>query len=227
MIVNFFQDFSEIVAGTTTVSYGNCSNALIPRGTVPTFHRTLIDMYDMHSLTVPKMTHSDITHNIHTNDLSTPADALITNLPKHLIAVTTGDCIPVFLYDPTTKSIGIVHSGRRGLLQKITNKTILKMCEDFDIDLSSLVVQIGVHICKDCYEVGSDILEEFGIPCDTPKGYLNMQEILLDDLHSLNIKNIRTSPYCTLCSKDENQQNIFYSHRGKDPQRMLSFIGIL
>ncbi len=227
MIINFFQDFPEIVAGTTTVSYGNCSSSLIPKDTVPVFYQTLIDMYGMHDITVPKMTHSDITHNILTDDLSTPADALITQQRQRLIAVTTADCIPVFLYDPTTKSIGIVHSGRRGLLQKITNKTILKMCEDFGIDLSSLVVQIGAHICKDCYEVGNDILEEFGILCDTPKGYLNMQDILLDDLHSLNIKNIRTSDYCTLCSKDHNQQNIFYSHRRKDPQRILSFVGIL
>ncbi|MGL5955365.1 MAG: polyphenol oxidase family protein [Brevinema sp.] len=226
MIINFFQDFPEIIGGITTKIYGNCSNTLISNQQIPAFHQYLLDLYRMQTITTARITHSDITLNLNHDDLFSVSDALITNQVSQLIAVTTADCIPVFIYDPKTHSIGIVHSGRRGLKQKITLNTIKKMIDDFRIDPRTLLIQIGPHICSNCYEVGAEILAEFQISPTTQ--YLPMEEILIKDLQSFNIslEHIRKSPYCTLCSKDAQGNPLFFSHRRKDPERMLSFVGI-
>ncbi|MGL4676145.1 MAG: polyphenol oxidase family protein [Brevinema sp.] len=226
MIIDFFQDFPELIAGITTKVYGNCSNTLIKNKIVPTFHQYLLDFYRIKTITTARLIHSDITLNINQDILSCSADALITNQVDQLIAVTTADCIPVFIYDPMTVSIGIVHSGRKGLKQQITLNTIKKMINNFGVDPSKLIIQIGPHICASCYEVGIEILEEFQI--SSTQRYLPMEEILIKDLLSFGTlsENIRPSFYCTLCSKDAQGNPLFFSHRRKDPERMLSFIGI-
>ena len=229
MIIEYFKEFPNIVAGITTRKFGNCSNKLIIPNQIPPFHQKLMDLYQMDSLTTAKLIHTDVTLNINKDDLSLNADAFITDQANQLIAVTTADCIPVFLYDPTTIKIGIVHSGRVGLQKKITVKSIQKMIEDFHISLTNLQIQIGPHICHSCYEVGADILKEFNIACPTEKGYLPMEDILIDDLLELGIpsQNIRPSDYCTHCTLNSDGTKKFYSYRNNgEMERILSFIGI-
>ena len=229
MIVEYFTEFTNIIAGTTTRKFGDCSNKLIIPNQIPAFHQKLIDLYFMNSLTTAKLIHTDLTLNINTDDLSLNADALITDHPKQLVAITTADCIPVFLYDPVNTKIGIVHSGRMGLKKQITIKSIQKMSLELNISLTDLQIQIGPHICHMCYEVGSDILKEFDISCPTEKGYRPMENILINDLLALGITrdNIRASDYCTHCSKDNEGEKKFYSYRNNgETERILSFIGI-
>lgn len=222
MIQYVFQDFPQIIAGTTTRNYGNCSNTLVEQGVTPLFHQILLDKFNMDKIYVGKLIHTDTILNIAKEDPFQEADALITNITNTLIGVTTADCIPVFIYDPINQATGIVHSGRKGVHLQITNKTIHRMIQDFESNLSNIYIHIGPHICKQCYEVDSNILEEFNLHSSQKKGYLPMQDILLDQLLSLNIprKNIQANSDCTLCDKK------YFSHRRHEAQRMLSFIGI-
>ena len=59
------------------------------------------------------------------------ADAIITNQVDLAIAVFTADCIPIFILDLCTCSIGIVHAGWRGTYKLISAKAIQSMQKHF------------------------------------------------------------------------------------------------
>src|SRR3989338_1511960 len=51
------------------------------------------------------------------------ADAFITDRKNVPIAIRTADCVPVFIYDPLRRVIGLVHAGWKGTRQRIAAKT--------------------------------------------------------------------------------------------------------
>ena len=58
-------------------------------------------------------------------------DALITNTPGACIAVMSADCVPILLYDRKNNAVGAVHSGWRGTVARILEKTLQRMHETF------------------------------------------------------------------------------------------------
>src|SRR5687767_12696973 len=50
-------------------------------------------------------------------------DALITNEKGTCVAVMSADCVPILLYDKKNKAVGAVHSGWRGTVARILEKT--------------------------------------------------------------------------------------------------------
>ena len=58
-------------------------------------------------------------------------DAFITDIPGIAIGVRTADCTPVLLFDPVHRVIAAVHSGWRGTVSKISQKTVRRMGEAF------------------------------------------------------------------------------------------------
>ena len=88
-------------------------------------------------------------------------DALITNERGCAIGVRTADCIPVLLYDPVNRAVAAVHSGWRGTVGKISCKTIDRMSEVFGTKASDLLAVIGPGICKGCFQVGEEVVEQF------------------------------------------------------------------
>jgi polyphenol oxidase len=59
------------------------------------------------------------------------ADALVTNVPGLLLGVMIADCLPVFLFDPVNRAIGLAHSGWRGTVGKIAERTLQLMAEGY------------------------------------------------------------------------------------------------
>lgn len=51
-------------------------------------------------------------------------DALVTNVPGVCLCISTADCIPVLLYDPTHKVIAAVHAGWRALWHDLYAKPL-------------------------------------------------------------------------------------------------------
>ena len=88
-------------------------------------------------------------------------DALVTALPDYAIAVRTADCVPVLLYDPVYKVIAAIHSGWRGTVARISQKTIRLMTERFGTNPSDLVAVIGPSIGPDSFQVGKEVADEF------------------------------------------------------------------
>ncbi|MBS5544508.1 MAG: peptidoglycan editing factor PgeF [Lachnospiraceae bacterium] len=88
-------------------------------------------------------------------------DGLITNVPGITLVTLYADCVPVYLVDPVKRAIGLCHSGWRGTVQGIGEKTVRKMAEAFGSEPEDLIGCIGPSICADCFEVGPEVAEEF------------------------------------------------------------------
>lgn len=88
-------------------------------------------------------------------------DAFICRLPGVAIGVRTADCVPVLLYDPVRRVVAAVHSGWKGTVLKIAQKTIRLMESDFGCRPTDLRAVIGPAIGPDSFQVGPEVVDKF------------------------------------------------------------------
>ena len=171
-------------------------------------------------------------------DENDPYDGIITNEKNLLLCTVEADCVPVYFYDPVKEVIAMVHSGWKGTVQKISEVTIQKMSGEFGCAPADIKVAIGPHICKDCYEVGQDVFDEFAQPFtkdemqkifsrkNEEKYLLNLQEAVKLTLLKNGIleKNIIPSSVCTFHSQIEGHSFCSYRRTKSATQRMLTAI---
>jgi YfiH family protein len=110
--------------------------------------------------------HSDVVHVIRENTDSDSAtartgDALITSQPGVLLAVQTADCVPILLADTKKRAVAAIHSGWRGTLARIAEKALGQMRAEFGTDPANVVAALGPGIGRCCYEVGSEVAQQF------------------------------------------------------------------
>jgi YfiH family protein len=87
-------------------------------------------------------------------------DALISNQKNICIAVMSADCVPILLYDKKNQAIAAVHSGWRGTVARILEKTLQEMKTTFGTTGKDIVACIGPSVCQDSYEVGEEVVSE-------------------------------------------------------------------
>lgn len=150
------------------------------------------------------------------------ADAYVTNEKGLPIAIRTADCVPVFIYDPHRRVIGLAHAGWRGTYKKIAAKTVQRMQEKFQSQPGDLKIVLGPSIRECCYQVGEEFRDYFpSFVCDRG-GYLyaDMVGANRDQLINAGVSpgNILDSGKCTCCDKN------YFSFRrdGKKAGRMIS-----
>ncbi len=195
---------------------------------------------DVSSIVVANQVHSDNIEIIRsdqagsgaysTNNAVPNTDALITSSNAASIGVLTADCVPVMIFDPQTRTIGIAHAGWKGTILRIAQKTVLKMRSVFGVEPSNCLVMLGPSIMQCCYEVSDDILAkfdaEFGVSTCTNGDKLDLHNAIRIQLMESGVKynNIKSDQTCTACNLD-----IFYSHRAENgvTGRMMSIIKLL
>jgi YfiH family protein len=91
----------------------------------------------------------------------TDVDGLITDVPGLILTTFHADCPPVYIVDPVKKAIGLVHSGWKGTVHRISAAAVRAMTDNYGSDPENLVCAIGPSICADCYEVSSDVADAF------------------------------------------------------------------
>jgi polyphenol oxidase len=89
------------------------------------------------------------------------ADALFTCDRGVVLVVQTADCVPVLIVDTKQRAIAAIHSGWRGTVQRIVQKTLGRMQMEFGTRPAGVVAAIGPAIGQCCYEVGSDVAQQF------------------------------------------------------------------
>lgn len=87
------------------------------------------------------------------HESATGMDGLITNRIGVALGVYVADCCALFLADPVTRSIGLVHSGKKGTELGIASVAIEKMRARFGSKPSDLVVQLSPCIRPPDYEI--------------------------------------------------------------------------
>ena len=171
-------------------------------------------------------------------DVANSYDGLITNEKNLLLCTVEADCVPVYFYDPVKEVIAMVHSGWKGSVKKISEVAIKKMNEAFGCEPVNIFAAIGPHICKDCYEVGQDVFEEFSksfAPQDLERIFVkkNQEKFLLNLELAVKLtlikngvpeKNIFSSGVCTLHSHIDGHSFCSYRRTKSKTERMLTAI---
>lgn len=154
-------------------------------------------------------------------------DGLITNVKDMPLVTSYADCVPLFFYDPNKEVVALAHSGWRGTVGKIGKITIEKMVSVFGCNPKNIKCGIGPSICKDCYEVSTNVADEFVkafghtakekllSPSLINPGYANKYMLDLWTACKIGLleagvleEHIEVTDYCTRCNP-----NLFYSHR--------------
>jgi YfiH family protein len=151
-------------------------------------------------------------------------DAVLEHTPGRLVAVKTADCIPVLLADARNRAVAAVHAGWRGSAARIAQAAVRAMGERYGTRPEDLHAAIGPGIGPCCYEVGSEVAAEFGLPRNG-RVKLDLAEINRRQLIEAGLASARVAAagMCTRCREGE-----FHSYR-RDRERagrMLSVIGI-
>ena len=114
-----------------------------------------------HTVNVRVVTGADRGNGITREQGYTDVDGLITNEPGVCLVTSYADCVPLYFVDPVKKAIGLSHSGWRGTVGKIGKKTVEMMTECFGSEPADILAAVGPSICRDCYEVGKDVIGSF------------------------------------------------------------------
>ncbi len=179
-------------------------------------------------LAIPRQVQGGVVQRVYTQGGYDSCDGLITNSKGVFLAISTADCLPVFLFDPVTKSIGAVHAGWRGSEMNIVPRAIRMMQEEFATSPANLIAYIAPAAGVCCYEVGEDVAKRFPneFLVRNPKLHLNLKEHAKTQMLNAGVcnENIEISEYCTICN-----DKLFHSYRrDKDKSgRMMGVIGLV
>jgi len=142
---------------------------------------------------------------------------------RPLIIFPTGDCPIVLLHNK--KVSALVHCGWRGLQGKILSSAVSSLVKKGLIDATKTKAIIWPGICQAHYQISENVAQYF--PDDTNNCCLDLAGATQRELLSLNfsMQNIVTPEFCSFHSQ-ENEENIFSSHRRGDKTRNIVFISL-
>lgn len=163
------------------------------------------------------------------------SDALFTTTPGIALAISTADCVPLLLHDPTCGLIAAVHVGWRGVAAAIIERVVERLGNEVGCDAANLRAGIGPAIGACCYEVGRDVYEAFAavgvagaetfLPTSQDRWHLDLAGAVRRLLRRSGLRgaHIGTLPLCTKC-----HPAYFYSHRRQGERRgvQLSLIAL-
>ncbi|HQB12626.1 MAG TPA: polyphenol oxidase family protein [Candidatus Omnitrophota bacterium] len=157
------------------------------------------------------------------------ADGLVTDRVGLVLGIRTADCVPIFFSSERTRSIGMVHGGRKGIRAGIISQVIQVMRNRYRADPSELIVAIGPCIRQCCYEVGEETLDGFSgfyHSVDRGKAYLDLVGKVGAELVGSGVapNRIYDCEICTACRNDS-----FYSYRRErgTSERILNVISLV
>jgi polyphenol oxidase len=175
-----------------------------------------------------KQIHSDIISIIDKPGLIGESDAMITTLPNIGLAISSADCVPIFIYDKKNKLIAAVHSGWRGTKNQILKKTIESLFNRFNSKPENLIIYIGPSISQENYEVGEDVAKQFDekyLMILEDKIFLDVQKANIDMLWNAGINEVQIER-SSLCSFREKDLLHSYRRDGRNSGRALGLLVI-
>lgn len=193
-------------------------------------------------LIIPRQVHGTVVRRVDTDFFSLSVsqqaaaldgvDALVTNLPATCIGVSTADCVPILIYDPTNGALAAAHAGWRGTVSRIATTTVEALVRAYDCRPRNLRAIIGPGISLAAFEVGDEVYDTFrraGFPMEhiarhQEKWHIDLWEanrlLLLDA--GLAPTGIHVSGLCTYLHPDA-----FFSARRLGTQSGRAYSGIL
>jgi YfiH family protein len=161
------------------------------------------------------------------------ADAILTDNPGVTLLMRFGDCVPILLYDPRRKVVGMAHAGWLGTVRLTVKAAVEAMQAHYGCRPADIFAGIGPSIALHHYQVGREVVAQvkaaFG---DNSSFLLHEQEGAVKfDLWGANrlvletcgVKQIEVAGICTACHLED-----WYSHRGENGKagRFGALIGL-
>jgi copper oxidase (laccase) domain-containing protein len=131
-------------------------------------------------------------------------DGIITNQRGVALGIYVADCCAVYIVDPKTPAIGLVHSGRKGTELGVVSNGIRQMIGSFGSNPADMIVQLS--------------------PCIRPPHYeVDFAPEIIRQCRALGVQHIYDAGICTA-----SELGRYYSYRAEKGKtgRMLAVIGL-
>ncbi len=148
------------------------------------------------------------------------ADAIITHSPQVTLLMRFADCLPILVYEPHRRVLGMAHAGWRSTAQGVAMALVEALVQAYDARPTDMVAVLGPTIGPDHYEVGPEVhqamLAAFGEEAETwfrsrgDRFTLDLWEANAWQLRQVGVGTVRTSGLCTACDTDR-----WFSHRAE------------
>ena len=179
-------------------------------------------------LAIPGQVHGDAIAVVRGSGNYPATDGLMSGNPGVFLVVTVADCLPVFLFDPRTRTVAMVHAGWRGSGSGIVEKAVRLMTSQRGVRPGDLIAFLGPCAGVCCYGVRDDVAGQFPrrhIREKDGKLFLDLREINHEMLLGAGVPgtSIELSDQCTICGP-----RLFHSYR-RDRERsgrMMAVIGL-
>lgn len=157
-------------------------------------------------------------------------DALVSNVPGILLAVSVADCVPILVFDPINQAVAAIHAGWRGTVSNIVGKTLEKMSELYGTRGADCLAYIGACIDECSFEVGDEVAEAFDSPfkrfdVQREKYFVDLKKANAAQCSAFGIpeNQLEVSPFSTVLHNEH-----FFSHRKEKgvTGRMMAAIGL-
>jgi len=150
-------------------------------------------------------------------------DALICAEIGIPITTAYADCVPLYFLDRKNRVMALAHSGWKGTVAKIGQKTVDKMIKDFGSNPCDILAAIGPSIGVCHFEVGNEVAEEFinvfgfgVLERHGEKFHVDLQSAIKMQFDEIGIpdENVTCADICTYCNSD-----LLFSHRATGGKR--------
>lgn len=88
------------------------------------------------------------------------ADIILTDNPAVTLFMRYADCVPILLYDPVKKAIGLAHAGWQGTVLKVAQSAVAAMQSRYGTHPADLLAAIGPSISPQRYQVGPEVVQQ-------------------------------------------------------------------
>jgi YfiH family protein len=148
------------------------------------------------------------------------ADGMITNVPGLPLTMRFADCVPILLYDPVQRAVGIVHAGWRGTVGRTVSGAVQAMAAAYGSRPTDLEAAIGPSIGPDHFQVGQEVVDAVRDTFGTTDGlmrraadgtaYVDLWEANRRLLEREGVRKVEVANLCTYAHVTD-----FYSHRAE------------
>jgi YfiH family protein len=148
------------------------------------------------------------------------ADAILTDSPEVTLFMRFADCVPVILYDPLKKVVGLAHAGWKGTVEAVVTRAVEKMQLEYASQVRDIYAALGPSIGPHHYEIGDEVAaqvmqafgQEAGELLSRRNGSMHLDlwaanRLLLE---RAGVRKIEVSGICTACHLED-----WYSHRAE------------
>lgn len=189
--------------------------------------RDLSSKYDVWQIHSVRYHVAELPYELH------KADILVTDNPELTLFMRYADCVPIMLYDPQVHAIALAHAGWRGIVENVPAVAVEALVSTYGSNPKNLIAALGPAICKECYEVGPEVVEQVShvlggdttnfIVCRNEKFHLDMWSVCETLLQRIGVSNIEIASICTAMNLDD-----WFSHRAENGKtgRFAALLGL-